>query len=143
MRLLMIALLVLSLVPSAQAADWLVISGYSTHFERRDEYRADNPGIGWERYEPDQNPDWTWAAGYYRNSYDKNTLYAGARWEPLRWQHARLGVFLAAVSGYWTPLVAVPMLSLEYKRVGINLVAAPTVGDYSGYVGAQLKFKLN
>ena len=33
--------------------------------------------------------------------------------------------------------------SVEYGRVGINFVAAPTIGSYTGYVGAQLKFRFD
>lgn len=137
---LAIAGLVCLLSTPASADDWLTISGYSYHLTRRNEYRADNPGLGWERHTPDQNV--TYAAGYYRNSYDRDTFYLGGRWEPLELGPARFGVFLALASGYWTPVVALPMVSIEHGPVGINLVAAPTIGKYAGYVGAQLKFKL-
>ncbi|MCX9155767.1 hypothetical protein OPU71_06460 [Niveibacterium sp. 24ML] len=129
------------LAPAAHAEDWFVVSGASYHFERRDEFRSDNPGIGWER--PDPEIPLVYAVGYYRNSYDRDTFYAGARWEPLRWQYASLGIFAAFASGYWTPVVALPMLSLQYERVGINFVAAPTIRDYVGYVGAQVKVRFD
>lgn len=121
--------------------DWLVVSGAAWHFARRDELRGNNPGLGWER--PSTEYPLSWMGGYYRNSYDRDTFYAGARWEPLRWEHVRLGIFAGLASGYWTPVVALPMLSLEYQRVGINIVAAPTVREYTGYVGAQIKFRLD
>lgn len=139
-RLLTALLCVVAPLP-AQAADWLVLSGLSYHFQDTDGYRGDNPGVGWER--PDAEIPLVWSAGYYRNSYDKDTVYAGARWEPFRWDHVSLGVFAGLATGYWTPVVALPMMSIEYRRVGINIVAAPTIRDYSGYVGAQIKFKLN
>ena len=139
-RWLAFALTLGTFVTTANAADWMVMSGYSYHFEHREQYRADNPGIGWERHD---EGDWTYAAGYYRNSYDRNTFYAGARWEPLQFEHVRLGVFLGAASGYWTPVVALPMASFEVGRVGLNLVVAPTVGHYSGFIGAEVKFKLD
>jgi hypothetical protein len=126
---------------AAHAEDWLVVSGYSHHFKHREEFRAANPGLGWER--PTDEYGGTWMAGYYRNSYDRDTVYAGLRWEPLRWGPARLGVFAGLASGYWTPVVALPMLSIEAGRVGINLVAAPTVGEYIGYVGAQVKVRVD
>lgn len=125
----------------AQAADWLVVSGKSWHFERRGEFRSSNPGIGWER--PSAEWPLSWMAGFYRNSYDHETAYAGGRWEPLRWDHVRLGIFGGLANGYWTPVVALPMASLEYGRVGINIVAAPTVREYVGYVAVQVKFRLD
>lgn len=121
--------------------DWLVISGAAYHFDRRDELRGDNPGAGWER--PSEKWPLSWMAGYYLNSYDRDTFYAGARWEPLRWEHVKLGVFVGAASGYDTPVVALPMASVEYGRVGINFVAAPTIGNYTGYVAAQVKFRFD
>ncbi len=124
-----------------QASDWLVLSGYSYHFRDRDEYRADNPGAGWERRE--NLIPIAWMAGYYRNSYDRDTFYAGARWEPLNLGHVKLGAFVGLASGYWTPLVALPMASFEFGPIGFNLVAAPNIRDYAGYVGAQVKFKLD
>jgi hypothetical protein len=134
------ALVALAALPAA-ATDWLVVSGYSHHFKDREDFRAANPGLGWER--PTDAWGGSWMAGYYRNSYDRDTVYAGLRWEPLRWGPARLGVFAGLASGYWTPVVALPMLCIEAGRVGINLVAAPTIGEYVGYVGAQLKFRID
>ncbi len=126
---------------NALAADWLVLSGYSYHLRDRDEYRADNPGAGWERR--DNLIPLTYMAGYYRNSYDRDTFYAGARWEPLDFGAVRLGAFVGLASGYWTPVVALPMASLELGPVGLNIVAAPNIRDYAGYVGVQLKFRIN
>ena len=126
---------------NAPAADWLVVSGASYHFRDRDEYRADNPGIGWERR--DTLIPLSYMAGYYRNSYDRDTFYAGARWEPLDFGAVRLGVFVGLASGYWTPVVALPMASIEMGPVGVNLVALPNIRDYAGYLGVQLKFKLD
>ena len=127
----------------ASANDWLVLSGYSHHFKHREDFRAANPGLGWERPADPATVAGTWMAGYYRNSYDRDTVYAGLRWELLRFGPARLGVFAGLASGYWTPVVALPMLSLEAGRVGLNLVAAPTVGEYVGYVGAQVKLRID
>ena len=144
----LVAACVLALAPvsSAFAHDWLVISGAAYHFERRDELLGNNPGIGWER--PDDEIPVVYAAGYYKNSYDKDTFYAGGQWMPFSWGtpegfNAQLGAFGGLASGYWTPVVVIPMLKLAYQRVGINIVALPTVGDYAGYVAAQLRFRFN
>lgn len=143
MRPILAVLAVFSALPVTACAgnDWLVISGAAFHFDRRDELRGDNPGAGWER--PSAQWPLSWMGGYYRNSYDRDTFYAGARWEPLRWEHVKLGVFAGLASGYWTPVVALPMASIEFGRFGINLVAAPTIGEYTGYVAGQIKFRFN
>ena len=126
---------------AAYAGDWMVLSGMSTHFERSDEFRRWNPGLGWER--PTADWDGAWMAGFYRNSYDRDTVYAGARWTPWSWGAVRLGAFAGAVSGYWTPVAILPMASIEGRRFGFNLVAAPTVREYAGYVGAQFKIRFD
>lgn len=63
--------------------DWLTVSGVSHHFQpdRRD-WREFNPGAGFER--AFTGTPWVATAGYFRNSYDSNTFYAGARWMPDR-----------------------------------------------------------
>lgn len=142
MKLSPVFLLALAaLAPVAQASDYLVLSGASYHFAHRDEYRGDNPGIGWERDIAESS--WNYAAGYYRNSYDRDTFYAGGKWMPLAWGHAKAGAFIGVASGYWTPVVAIPMVSLSYERVGVNIAALPTIRNYTGYVAIQLTLKVN
>lgn len=139
--LLLAASSLLFALPASAENDWLVVSGAAYHFDRRDELRGDNPGLGWER--PSSQYPLSWMAGYYRNSYDRDTFYAGARWEPLRWEHVKLGAFGGLASGYWSPVVVLPMASFEFGRFGFNLVAAPTIGSYTGYVAGQIKFRFN
>jgi hypothetical protein len=80
------------------------------------------------------------SAGYFRNSYDRNTFYAGARWMPLRSGPFRLGAFGLLASGYPSPILVLPAVSSQVGRVGANLVAIPNLPGYSGYLGLQLRF---
>ena len=132
-----------SLPLPAQAADWLVVSGLSHHFQpdRRD-WREVNPGLGLER-DSDEYPGLSWTAGYFRNSYDRHTVYAGARWMPWQLGPVHVGGYALAASGYPSPVLVLPGLSVEGGRVGLNLVMLPNLPRYSGYFGAQLRFRLD
>ena len=142
MRNILAALFTAVLFPTVgNAGDWIAVSGASVHFERQNEFRQWNPGLGWERSTADW--DGAWMAGYYRNSYDRDTVYAGARWTPIAWGSIRAGLFGAAISGYWTPIALLPTASIEGRRFGLNVVAAPTVREYVGYVGVQVKVRLD
>ncbi len=126
----------------APGRHWLVLSGMSHHFqpERRD-WREDNPGAGIEK-EFTGTP-WVATAGYFRNSYDRNTFYAGARWMPLSLGPVRLGAFGLVASGYPSPVLVLPAASIQVGRVGANLVAIPNLPGYSGYLGLQVRFAVD
>jgi len=127
---------------SAHHRDWLVVSGLSHHFQpdRRD-WREANPGAGFER-EFSGTP-WVAAGGYFRNSYDRNTFYAGGRWMPLEAGRFRFGAFGLIASGYPSPVLVLPAVSAQVGRLGANLVALPNLPGYSGYLGLQFRFALD
>lgn len=121
---------------------WLVLSGASHHFQpdRRD-WREINPGAGIEK--EFTGTSWVATAGYFRNSYDRHTVYAGARWMPLELGPLRLGVFGLLATGYPSPVLLLPAASVQYGRFGANLVAIPNLPGYSGYIGMQVRFALD
>ena len=127
---------------TAAHRDWLTLSGLSHHFQpdRRD-WREVNPGAGLER-EFTGTP-WTASAGYFRNSYDRNTFYLGGRWLPLAAGPFRFGAFGLLASGYPSPILVLPAVSAQIGRVGANLVVLPNLPGYSGYLGLQLRFALD
>ena len=127
---------------TAAHRDWLTLSGLSHHFQpdRRD-WREVNPGAGLER-EFTGTP-WTASAGYFRNSYDRNTLYIGGRWMPLAAGPFRFGAFGLLATGYPSPVLVLPAVSAQIGRVGANLIALPNLPGYSGYLGLQLRFALD
>ena len=127
---------------TAAHRDWVTLSGLSHHFQpdRRD-WREVNPGAGLER-EFTGTP-WTASAGYFRNSYDRNTFYLGGRWLPLAAGPFRFGAFGLLASGYPSPILVLPAVSAQIGRVGANLVVLPNLPGYSGYLGLQLRFALD
>ena len=127
---------------SAAHRDWLTLAGLSHHFQpdRRD-WREVNPGAGLER-EFTGTP-WTASAGYFRNSYNRNTFYAGGRWMPLEAGPFRFGAFGLLASGYPSPILILPAISAQFGRVGANLIVLPNLPGYSGYLGLQLRFGLD
>ena len=122
--------------------DWLTVSGLSHHFQpdRRD-WREVNPGAGLER-EFTGTP-WVASAGYFRNSYDRHTVYVGGRWMPLAAGPFRFGAFGLLATGYPSPVLVLPAVSAQVGRVGANLVALPNLPGYSGYLGLQFRFALD
>lgn len=127
---------------TAPHQDWLTLSGVSHHFQpdRRD-WREVNPGIGMER-EFTGTP-WVASAGYFRNSYDRNTFYLGGRWMPLEAGPFRFGAFGLLATGYPSPILVLPAASAQIGRVGANLVALPNLPGYSGYIGLQLRIAVD
>ena len=127
---------------TAAHRDWLTLAGLSHHFQpdRRD-WRQVNPGAGLER-EFTGTP-WTASAGYFRNSYDRDTFYVGGRWMPLAAGPFRFGAFGLLATGYPSPVLVVPAVSAQIGRVGANLIALPNLPGYSGYLGLQLRFALD
>ena len=127
---------------TAPHRDWITVSGLSHHFQPdRRNWREANPGAGFER-EFDGTP-WVATAGYFRNSYDRNTFYVGGRWMPLAAGPFRFGTFGLVATGYPSPVLVLPTVSAQLGRVGANLIAVPNLPGYSGYLGLQLRFALD
>jgi hypothetical protein len=133
------------------SALWLTTGFWSHHTQQRRtrEYRQNNTGIGlqWQFA-----PAWQVNAGHYRNSVDRPSNYLQLGWSPLHWQPAQQLAFSAGASvgvvngypniadGYFATLV--PMTTVEWRRVGLNLVYIPSAGRIHGGYAAQLKVKL-
>ncbi|NNM63127.1 MAG: hypothetical protein HKL99_00670 [Burkholderiales bacterium] len=138
-------------VPSApdHGAWALDISTTSYHLRQwaRDSLNQDNPGLGVE-YQYSHN--WGAAAGFYKNSYSRTSVYATATYTPL---HISLpegfsmaaGGLAGAISGYTSaeapdrPLMAAALLEIRSRQgYGINLVGVPNAGQSAGFIGLQL-----
>lgn len=122
-------------------------SGFLTyHFDRDKELNGKNTGIGVEyRFRGDLAA----TGGRFYDSDRAYSNYAGAIWEPFAIGPVRLGAVFAVFDGYprmrdggWFPAV-IPMATLEYQRVGVNVGFVPSYKDrlYGG-LSVQLKFKL-
>lgn len=102
------------------------------HFDRDREYNNFNPGV----YAMCDG----WTAGYYRNSFHRNTVYAGYT--------VGRGVFaltVAAATGYrrgvkvggeYVSAMVVPSVKLGAARIGV----VPPVGRVDGGVHLSLEF---
>lgn len=106
-----------------------------------------NPGIG---LTDTFSPDWSASVGFYRNSFDRTSVYALANWLPLRLQlpvraTVRAGLTAGLLSGYTQsenplrPFAAGALVQLRTERGwGINLVGVPNHNGASGFVGVQV-----
>ena len=131
--ILLAAALCAPLPTSAAGDDWLVFTIGSRHHKRG--YNEHNWGVGIEHGVTD---NWRAVAGTYRNSFYRQTLYAGAIYLPLRVGDWRVGAAASLVSGYvqHPVLVAFPFISYEQKDWGLNFgPILPTV------VGIQFKLR--
>lgn len=116
-----------------RTADWIVISGLAKHLDGQQHCNSTTSGIGLEVND--------YAAGIYRNSNCRWSLYGAKAWLPLRYGSLRGGLIGGVVTGYETPLMPVAGFAATYegKTYGINLILIPPVGE-SGNV-AWLTFK--
>ncbi|WP_036214027.1 hypothetical protein [Massilia alkalitolerans] len=158
MRVLLSSLLALA-APLAQADDlftridtaprsefWLDTGFATAHFDSDKDLNGANKGLGAEyRF----NGATAATLGRFYNSDRRWSNYAGVIWQPYALGPVRLGLAIAAFDGYpnmrdggWFP-AAIPTLTYEYQRVGLNVGIIPSYKDrlYGG-VSFQLKFKL-
>ncbi|CAN7324934.1 hypothetical protein LJR289_001728 [Pseudoduganella sp. LjRoot289] len=126
---------------------WINPGFYSYHFDRERNLNDRNPGIGAEyRFSTVAAA----TAGRFYNSDRQYSNYAGVYYQPLAIGPVRLGAVVGGFSGYpkmrdggWF-LAAIPVLSVEYQRVGANIAVIPRYKDrLYGALSIQLKFKLS
>lgn len=122
-------------------------SGFATwHFNQNRNLNGGNRGLGLEyRFSSTMAA----AAGRFVNSDRAYSDYAGVIWQPWAIGPVRIGAAIAAFNGYpkmrdggWFP-AAIPTLTYEYRRVGVNVGIIPSYKDrlYGG-ISVQLKLKL-
>ena len=125
---------------------WLNAGFYSYHFQRDKGLDDGNPGIGAEyRFSTVASA----TAGRFHNSERAYSNYAGLYYQPFAIGPVRLGAVLGGFNGYpkmrdggWF-LAAIPVASVEYGSVGLNLSIVPSYKDrLHGALSFQLKFKV-
>jgi hypothetical protein len=125
---------------------WLNAGFYSWHFQRDKGLNDSNPGLGAEyRFSTVASA----TAGRFYNSDRAYSNYVGVYYQPWRIGPVRLGAVLGGFDGYpkmrnggWFP-AAIPTLSYEYQRVGLNLAIVPSYKDrLYGALAFQLKLKV-
>ncbi|MGB8517425.1 MAG: hypothetical protein WCD45_06010 [Gallionella sp.] len=145
-------------MPDANAADfkfidskpisefWLNAGFISHHFQTDKGLNNNNYGIGGEyRYSTTNSI----TAGEFYNSDRQTSHYVGWYWQPVSYGPLRLGAVAGGFDGYpkmrnggWF-LAAIPMVSVEYKSVGMNLAIVPTYQNrLYGALSFQFKVKL-
>jgi hypothetical protein len=124
---------------------WINGGFYSYHFQRDKGLNDSNPGLGGE---------WRFStvasvtAGRFYNSDRAYSNYAGVYYQPWKIGPVRIGAVVGGFSGYpkmrdggWFP-AAIPTLSYEYERVGVNVAIVPSYKDrLYGALSIQLKLK--
>lgn len=125
---------------------WVNPGFYSYHFQRDKGFDDTNPGFGAEyRFSTVASV----TAGRFHNSDRQMSNYAGVYYQPWSIGPVRLGAVIGAFDGYpkmrdggWF-LAAIPVVSVEYQRVGVNFAIVPTYKErLHGAISVQLKFKL-
>lgn len=125
---------------------WLNAGFYSYHLRRDRGLDDTNPGFG---IEVQYSSVASLTAGTFRNSEHSESHYAGWYYQPVRVGPFRLGAALGAFDGYqrmrsggWF-LAAIPVLSAESDRLGINFGFIPDYGDrLHGAITVQLKIRV-
>jgi len=128
--------LVLANQKPARCEEYVVMTVRSYHLDRNKGYNEQNWGLGYERKFSDE---WSFSSGYYRNSFDRDTLYVFGAYTPWRIAGWRFGSLFGVVTGYdegrvspWITGVA----TKEWGRFGLNVVVAPAA------VALQVKWRL-
>jgi hypothetical protein len=127
---------------------WVNAGLLSYHLNRNNDYRERNWGLGAEAIVA---PDHALLLGTYLNSENRRSHYFGYQWRPLHWQQQGIdvsaGVAVSAIDGYPTMnsgswfLAPMPVLAIEGKRVGVNLILVPNLSQGVA-IAAQLKLRI-
>lgn len=125
---------------------WLNPGFYSYHFQRDKGLNDRNPGLGVE-YRSSTVASLT--AGRFYNSDRMYSNYAGFYYQPWAVGPIRIGAVVGGFNGYpkmhdggWF-LAAIPMLSYEEGRFGLNVAIVPSYKDrLHGAISFQFKFRV-
>jgi hypothetical protein len=129
---------------------WLNPGFFSWHFDRTQDFKEDNWGVGVEVV---LAPDHAVMAGTFINSDRERSRYGAYQWRPLHWQphgiNVSAGIALGVFDGYpkmnnggWF-IGLLPLLAVEGKRVGANFSLVPTIKDkVDGAVVLQIKLRV-
>ena len=125
---------------------WLNPGFYSRHFQNDIGLDNDNFGFGAEYRFSTVN---SVTVGRFLNSDRDYSDYAGLYYQPFSLGPLRLGAVIGGFNGYphmlnggWF-LAAIPMISMEYHRVGLNIAIVPSYKDrLYGAISFQLKLNV-
>jgi hypothetical protein len=142
MKLLKFLIVFALTLNTARADTWVGVGGGSYHFCKTCGYNNFNPGLG---IQSDYSNDLRLIGGMYYNSYYKASFYGGVSYQPLQYGMLRIGIMGGVVSNYNNlkiPMMALPAVSIEGDNIGIDVLGAPNIGDRTGLITVNFKFKL-
>jgi hypothetical protein len=125
---------------------WIDSGFVSYHFDRDKDLNGNNYGLGAEyRF----STVGALTAGRFYNSDRLYSNYVGLYYQPLKLGPFQLGVVAGGFDGYprmkeggWF-LAALPVASIAWRRVGLNIAFVPTLQDrLYGAISVQLKVKV-
>lgn len=117
---------------------WLGVNTISRHIDPGRRYNEENWGAF---YECDRGNSWGWQAGYYKNSFSRDSWYGLIAYRPWNVLGARVGGFAGAATGYrehknddgpdeprsgLSPIVGI-VASVETKNAGLNFIVGTSV----------------
>lgn len=150
-RTALVAAGIVALTPAARADNlqvWVNPGTFSHHFERDQNYREKNYGVGGEVF---ITPRHGLLACSFINSNDERSRYAGYHWRPLQLESGGItfsaGLAFALIDGYSNTRrgrafpVVVPTLSTEYGVLGAHLIFAPHPKNSSA-LALQLRLRV-
>lgn len=131
---------------SERPSVWINPGFLSHHFDQSKGFREYNYGSGIQVNLSSTN---SIIGGEYQNSDNVHSSYLGWIWQPYHVGIARFGIWAGGINGYpamqnggWFP-VAFPVVSLEYKAVGINFTVFPNYQEkVYGAIVVQLKLRV-
>ena len=136
--------------PDGWWGDIMLGSHHIRPYRHFDEF---NPGVG---FECSFTRQWASSIGYFRNSLDRPSFYAGAVYTPqlMHWRWFRLGAMGGIISGYnfgrfgvgsknRTGAVLAPTAVTQFGRFGMNFILVPPIRESNlpFTVGFQVKIR--
>lgn len=136
--------------PGGWWADFMIGSHHIHPYRHFDDF---NPGLG---FECSIRPQWAASVGYFRNSLDRPSFYAGAVFTPAvaHWKWFSLGAMGGVISGYnfgrfgvgsknRTGAVFAPTAITQFGGFGMNFILIPPIRENNlpFTVGFQAKFR--
>ena len=120
---------------------WGVATVRSYHYDRSDKHNEDNYGLGLEKH---LSANWTATVGWYDNSYDTRSVYAGVTYTPIHMGYFHFGASGGLVDGYGKHPFSVylfPIMVIQGKDYGVNIALVPSFHDPYTVIGLQIKRK--
>ncbi len=136
----LIAIGVAFFAADAAAGCWLDVAIGSRHSDRGAGYNEHNYGLG---VDCQVAKDWSAVAGQYKNSLNRDTIYAGADYTYARAWGVEFGLRTVIATGYDDnpiPLPPIPVAKIRGKSWGLGLLFVPPVTDKHWVVGYWLSF---